>query len=114
MYHFNRKFKKVFSLNAATHEFNLILKNMKKNGNAEPITMFSSNTSLTITSVNYNLIHVNLSSITKMIDLAGYSFLNLSISNDNINFTSPLRMTAYNSRLYICDSSKQSCTRLVR
>jgi hypothetical protein len=83
-----------------------------KNNNAVPITILSSNSSLTISSVNYNLIHVNLSSITKSANEAGYLFLNFSISNDNVNFTLPLRMTAYNSLLYDCDSSSQSCRNL--
>jgi hypothetical protein len=48
-----------------------------------------------------------------MANSAGYFFLNLSISNDNNNFTLPLKLTAYNSLTYECDSSRQICKSLV-
>lgn len=51
--------------------------------------------------INPNLIHIDLSNVIKM-ENEGYFYLNLSLSNDNVTFSEPITLTAYNSSLYKC------------
>ena len=51
--------------------------------------------------------------LTQLTQTAGYYYLNLSISNDNINFTSPLTILAYNSKKYQCSSETLACNSVV-
>jgi hypothetical protein len=56
---------------------------------------------MNISLINPNLIHIDLSNIIKNAN-EGYFHLNFSISNDNITFSKPITLTAYDSRLYNC------------
>jgi len=54
-----------------------------------------------LSSINPILIHVDLSNIVHDIN-EDYFYLNLSISSDNITFSKPITLTAYDSRVYNC------------
>jgi len=54
-----------------------------------------------LSSINPSLIHVDLSNIVHDIN-EDYFYLNLSISSDNVTFSKPITLTAYDSRVYNC------------
>ena len=99
-----------------------ILTSSNQNG----INQQSQQTFLSISSVNFNLIYANLTSLIEQTfspksyastsstnTSAGYYFLNFSISNDNVTFSSPpLTLIAYDSRFYTCSSSTNSCNKI--
>ena len=52
------------------------------------------------------------SSTTSTNTSVGYYFLNFSISNDNVTYSSPpLTLIAYDSKSYSCDSTTLICTK---
>jgi hypothetical protein len=81
---------------------------------------------LSISLVNFNLIYANLTSLIEQTfsskssastpssnTSVGFYYLNFSVSNDNVTFSSPpLTFIAYDSRLYTCSSTTKSCTKI--
>jgi hypothetical protein len=78
---------------------------------AQPSSYINSS-SLQSFALNSNLVYVNLTDVVSTIK-TDYYFLNMSVSNDNVKFSSSVTLVVYDTKAYNCDSSSLTCTKIV-
>ena len=78
---------------------------------AQPSAYINSS-SLQSFALNSNLVYVNLTDGVSAIK-TDYYFLNMSVSNDNVKFSSSVTLVVYDTKSYNCDATSLTCSKIV-